>query len=82
MNHLADSSQAVNRKESRKFLDRASKGCYAIRSLLFALEDLAYLPPNMVAQLRRLVDDLTEQIETLLKRSGRQINLGFLLIQL
>ena len=82
MNCISDSAQADNRKEFRKLLGRAIRGCYEVRSLLFALEDLAYLPPNMVAQLRRLVDDLLERIQGQLKRLSRQINLGFLLIQL
>ena len=82
MTKVVDSTQTVNRKQTRSLLEQAGKGCYAIKSLLFALEDLGYLPPGMIAQLRDLVDDLLGRIEELDQQLHRQINLGFLFIQL
>ncbi len=82
MNEIAECPAASNKKEVRQYLGRASRGCYEIKSLLFAIEDLAYLPPNMVGGLHQHVDIVLGRIEDSLVQLSKQINLGFLSIQL
>lgn len=56
MNNIAEGFGRFGEKDSLRFYDIAKASAYEVKSMLYVLEDVGYLPNDQLSQLRKLTD--------------------------
>ena len=80
-NTLAETVCSEQKKFLSKKLGDATQYCIKIKSLMYVIEDVGYLPATMLMELHEKIDQVMYIIQEQQEALSRRLNLGFLLIQ-
>lgn len=74
MNNIAEGFGRYSTKDTIRFLDMARASCNEVKSMLYLLSDLHYLPANAISQLHLCVDNAVNLTGGYLRYLHKKLN--------